>query len=332
MLILASTSGHCNFRLKLDQTGTVWPLPSDPRTLTLTKIHFPLVSYCSYCLNPFTDLGFSIFYYNYVTFPNLPVCPSSMMLPPSHKTIKTDHFMNGRFSQWKWAVHYGKWWFELLMERHGIILTFPPWPFPPGGSPQWIHLLHEYPLSSASNQLPLIHHNIQISPLWSSSRSLPGSSILSILLPTCLLPPLFKSSQSGFSGFSSKTFHICCPSDVLSPHLVCSCYSQREPQHLHQCLLSSHCLNTKQHVWCLHHLVHLSSFHSSLAADLFCSRCRCRGPPTCCYLCSSTAFTIRSCLFWMKVFPLISPGRPNIWMIFPTRLCKCNTDYFNDAQ
>lgn len=88
MHILASTSGHCTFRLKLDQTGTVWPLPSDPRTPTLTKIHFPLVSYC---LNPFTDLGFSIFYYNYVqTF----LCPPSMMLPPSHKTIKIDHFMN----------------------------------------------------------------------------------------------------------------------------------------------------------------------------------------------------------------------------------------------
>lgn len=89
--------------------------------------------------------------------------------------------------------------------------------------------------------------------------------------------PLSKLSRSGFSCFSSKTFLIC-PSDVLSPHLVCSCYSQREPQHLHQCLLSSHCLDTKQHVWCVHHLVQPS--HPFLTSFFSYSR----GPRTCCYL------------------------------------------------
>lgn len=51
---------------------------------------------------------------------------------------------------------------QLLMERHGNTLMFPPLTPPPGRSPQWVHLLHEYPLSSASNLLHLIHHNIQI--------------------------------------------------------------------------------------------------------------------------------------------------------------------------
>uniref|UniRef100_A0A3Q3M0F5 Ig-like domain-containing protein n=1 Tax=Mastacembelus armatus TaxID=205130 RepID=A0A3Q3M0F5_9TELE len=71
-------------------------------------------------------------------------------------------------------------------------------------------------------------------------------------LPMFTVPPLnmSKPSQSGFSGFFSKTSNMSCPSDVLIPDPIHPHHSQREPQHLQLCYLQL-CLLSFSQCHCL---------------------------------------------------------------------------------